>query len=239
MYSLTSAMKHPYLSATVLLLTLGASPALSVTFDVVGLEDPNNRARISFDYERRGAPGSYYYGVALSVVNTSAAYSPRISGVAFNLPTSVSGINTSLSTLNGWFVNTGQNAIGTPQPLGNFDLCAETGSGSANNCNGGTNTNSINRGTTPRNFFFALRGTGLDSLTTSSFLNLTSSPSSNSAATPFAVRFQTTGWLGLGSDMGVMTPEPAQVLSLCIGLVACTLWVRRRQRRAAAQQPVR
>lgn len=226
-------MRLVSLKQIVLTVTMAALPAFGANFDIVGLNDSNNTAQVSFNYEQRGAPGSYYYGIALTITNTSAQYLPRVSGFAFNLPTSVTGLDAQRSVLNSWYVNTASNAIRTPEKLGYFDICAETGSGSTSNCNGGIYGDSIERGESG-SFFLALTGSSLDSLNTSSFLGLTSAPERGYIPTAFTVRFQSTGALGGGSDMGIMTPEPAQIASLCVGLLVSAFWLRSRRRQAAA-----
>ncbi len=112
-YIVNFGQDYMLLVATIALLSL-AVPAFCVTFDVIGLDDPNIRARVDSDYQRRGSVGKHHYGVNVQIIGTSLVYLPRITGFAFNLPVAVTGVDHGLSLLKNWFAQTNPDAD-TPQ----------------------------------------------------------------------------------------------------------------------------
>jgi hypothetical protein len=187
-----------------------SAAAIPVTFDLYGVEDPNNTARVEFSYNSSSSDSGR---VDIHIKNTSALYDPRITAFAFNTPDAVTGVS-SFSGPSGWSSLFSPNLINTPGQFGKFDLAGVTGP----NFSGGFPNNGIPKSST-FNFSFFLTGSGLDSLNEDSFLSLLSYTNPPPTEDPqfFLVRFQRTGADGEGSDVGAV-PEPTTLLLLGTGL---------------------
>jgi hypothetical protein len=144
--------------------------------------------------------------VDIAVTNTSTSGDPRLTGIAFNAPTAVSGVTSFGSTLAGWHASYDRDHIDTPGQFGFYDTAALTGS----NFNGGSPNAGLARNATAT-FTFNLRGTGLLGLTETSFLNLLAYDppgGANEDEQYFIGRFQRVGFLGLFSDVATPTGAP-------------------------------
>lgn len=182
--------------------------AYAVTIDLVGINDPNNLATVNFVYD----PGAGKIDV--DIENTSLLYDPRLTGFAFNVPDSVTGI-LSFTGPTGWDYIFDPDDIDTPGQFGKFDLAGVTGP----NFEGGDPNDGIPRGDIFA-FEFLLIGSGLGGLTTDDFLSqLSYDPMGppDESQQPFIARFQRTGTDGNGSDVAVV-PLPGTLLLLGSGL---------------------
>ena len=152
----------------VMLMVFGvASSAWSDSFTLQGVNYPSQiSALVNFDY----TPSSGT--IDIGITNTSSITS-SLTAFAFNIPGAVTGVS-AFTGPNGWNSDFSINGINTPGQYGFFDMAGITGP----NFNGGKVANGI-PATNPDTMFsfqFQLSGSGLDGLTTDSFLNLLSAP---------------------------------------------------------------
>lgn len=188
----------------------GAAPVL---FTLQGAESDDVSASVLFSYvgltESTGR-------VDVTVTNTSGAYDPRLTAIAFNLPESVSGIGGFTSSLSRWRATYAPDDINTPGRFGSFDAAALTGPNFA----GG----SPRKGLAPNasaSFAFAVVGAGMLGLDESAFLGAAASGAGEGAPV-FAARFQQVGLQGDRSDVASSTAavsEPTTLLLSGIGLL--------------------
>lgn len=175
--------------------------------------------------------------VEVEITNTSTSGDPRLTGFAFNMPSSVSGLNGFSSSLNGWDSLFSANSINTPGQFGFYDTAAVTNGGFL----GGFPNAGIARGNTA-SFTFSLTGSNIGSLTESDFLSQFSYDpprGANESEEYFIARFQRAGPFGLFSDVATPTdepsekpsteiPEPTTLMLTGLGLLGLTA-IRRRQ----------
>lgn len=231
-------MKRIITAATWLIFTacwmpISAQAVLTNPFTVVGVNDTNNTAQISFDITDQTANT---LTLDIKITNTSPLFDPIITGFAFNSPSDVTSLDSfSFSGVSMWDAALILGGIGTPQSFGMFDVCAEEGN-NPGQCSGGNPNNGITMGNMAT-FVFDFVGTGLDLLTESSFLDVESMCPTQGSCTevPFLARFQRTGMDGNGSDVAVPgdpgpLPEPGILGLMGVGLLGFSLARRREQR---------
>jgi len=186
----------------------------ATTFDLFGVNYPDQvAASVNFAYNSGSGQ------IDLSLTNNSD-YDARLTGFAFNVPDSVTGVS-SFTGPSGWAESFDPDNISTPGQFGKFDLAGLTGP----NLNGGDPNDGIPPAST-FNFTFVLAGAGLDGLNENSFLGLLSDPGKNDDLQSFIARFQRVGPDGEGSDVAVV-PIPATLLLFGSGLTGLLL-IRRR-----------
>lgn len=193
-----------------------SSAALQIS--LIGNTDPvNNKATLKLTYTSISDTAA---SLVLEVKNNSNGIA-LITGVAINNPivglTGVSLASTTGTLDNSkWGVLLTANGIGTPQPLGEFDLgvLSANNINSGNPFNGGNPQAAIEVGNTGI-FTLSLSGTGLDDQTNayfeSAFFNELSAKKDNEDGQSIAaVRFQQTiqGSGNGGSDVGKWDGEP-------------------------------
>lgn len=221
------------IAGTVGLLAAATQPASAVTFGIAGLSDPvNNTATVDFDYDASAGK------ITVGITNTADGDDPRITGFAFNVPDSVTGVSSFMAdgTENdgAWSSLFASDDVDTPMNLGFFDLAGRSNDNGNSGINGGSPNAGIDNGETAT-FMFVLSGEILGSLTADSFLSLLSAPGNGqSSLYSFAVRFQRTGEDGEGSDVGVPgdtseVPIPASLPLFLAALGGIGLLARRRK----------
>jgi hypothetical protein len=207
--------------------TANAAPML---IDLQGSPDTTIAAEVLFTYV---ATSDYTGRIDLAVDNTSTAYNPILTGLAFNVPGLYLPLVTGFSsTIAGWGYDLDRNDIQSPDGFGRFDLGVISGS----NFQGGNPQEGIARGGSAV-FSIHLGGFGMSSLTEESFLSLYSSNTANPQY--FGARFQGTGADRRGSDVATPTgppapptssvPEPTTLMLSGLGLLGAAA-LRRRQR---------
>lgn len=203
-----------YVLAGLLAATAALAPTAqaATVYTVYGNEDPNNVAEFTFGDNPFSNVDATGFTVAFTVKNASPLFDPTITGIALNVPTGVTGFSAALSTLpTNWNTYFEIGEVNTPQPVGMFDFCAESGNGDKN-CGGGNPNDGIEKGDS---FAFSLRFLG----------NFSGGAPSLSGFLPLAARFQETGDDG-GSDVAICmngncddsdipdVPEPSTMLLL-------------------------
>ncbi|MDA1237206.1 MAG: cistern family PEP-CTERM protein [Acidobacteria bacterium] len=204
-----------------------APGAHAATYTVFGNLDSNNVAEFTFadiPFSNVDATG---FTVAFTVKNASPLFDPTITAIALTVPTAVTGFNAAASTIPAnWDTYFEIGGVNTPQPLGMFDFCAESGNGDKN-CGGGNPNDGIAKGAS---FAFSLRFLGdFDGVTLSSI-----------DFVPLAARFQETGEDGSGSDVAICrngncdesdmpdVPEPSTMLLMGGALLGLGLLKKKR-----------
>ena len=188
----------------------------STTFDLFGVNFPDQvAASVNFEYDSGSGQ------IDLSLTNNSD-YDARLTGFAFNVPDSITGVS-NFTGPSGWSVLFDPDNINTPGQFGKFTLGGLTGP----NFNGGDPNDGIPPNSTFY-FTFALMGSGLNGLTENSFLELLSDSGKNDIPQSFIARFQRVGPDGEGSDVAVV-PIPTTLLLLSSGLLGL-VGMRRRSR---------
>jgi len=221
------------LFASALLIAVGVAAPKSaaadpITLNLQGANDPSLTATATLTYNP--ATGT----LALAIANTSTGNDPRLTGFGFNLPSAITGVSSFTSTPSGWAYSYDPNNINTPGQFGFYDAAGLTGP----DFNGGSPNLGIPIGST-YTFTFVFAGSGLNSLTESSFV----SPSFDPAGSPdesqqtFIARFQRVGADGEGSDVAIPTtqsvPEPTTLMLSGLGFLGLASRLRRRDKTQA------
>jgi hypothetical protein len=236
-------MRKPLIHLIIFLLIGFGTKAMAVpmTFDLLGFNDANLSATVTFTYTPP-APSFAGRRLQINVQNTSdplAGPDPRLTAFAFNLPENVLGLIPSrLPTPSlplGWVPLLNRDGIDTPGQFGFFDFALVTGP----RFEGGDPNDGIPRSST-FNFIFDVARLGLDALSENSFRDLLSF---DPAGTPdedeqfFIARFQRTGSLDMpGSDVAIPgtraaptpVPEPTTFLLVGSGLIGFAVLRRRK-----------
>jgi len=202
-----------------------AVSAQADTFDLVGWNDPNLRVEVTFDVSQVTHSSLTYQRVDVTIKNSSINESdPRLTGFAFNLPDAIFGF-IAFGGPSFWGTMVDRDNIGTPEPLGKFDVAAITGP----NFSGGDPNFGIPVGQTG-SFYWQWSPSSLPNFTPQDFLGLLSAGGQNDVPQYFAARFQRTGLDGKGSDVAVpgeglmRVPEPETIVLLGIALVAFAVY---------------
>jgi hypothetical protein len=222
------------------MLTLAPGHGWANTLFLFGNQQASNTATVNFIYTALSATrGRVNIGLANTSSSTTVGrrtFNPTITALAFNLPSNVTGLNGGVLPT-GWGSLLDPNHITTPQAFGRFDFCVDASGNTDNTCNNGR----VRLGIAPSatgNFQFTFTGTGMNTLTASSFLSVLSVGNKNQTPVAFTARFQNTPQ-PIGSDVAIpgapspnTVPEPGPVILYSTVVVALGLALRKRIARA-------